>query len=159
MGVLSPVEPNSAVSRVTGGIGVAAPLGPSEGAGAGVGAAAVADVPDPVELPPLVVPLPAVPLPAVPTRASVLTAGDADPPMAPLPELIVGVAPVRGVPPSVRFCVAVGRPAWHVVLAEAGVLAESNPAPPTPSRAVAQAIDVIAKTRLLEVVIEILLRG
>jgi hypothetical protein len=79
--------------------------------------------------------------------------------MAPLPELIVGVAPVRGVPPSVRFCVAVGRPAWHVVLAEAGVLAESNPAPPTPSRAVAQAIDVIAKTRLLEVVIEILLRG
>ena len=148
------MEPTSAVSRVTGGIGVAAPLGPSEGAGAGVGAAAVADVPDPVELPPLV-----VPLPAVPTRASVLTAGDADPPMAPLPELIVGVAPVRGVPPSVRFCVAVGRPAWHVVLAEAGVLAESNPAPPTPSRAVAQAIDVIAKTRLLEVVIEILLRG
>jgi len=140
---LFPVVPSNPVSGVTVGAGVPAPLGPS----AGAGVPAPADVPDPVEVPPMVLPLPAAPKPA-----SVLTVGDADRPKAPVPDLIVGVAPVRGVPPSVRFCDAVGRAAWHVVLAEAGVLAARNPAPPTPSRAVAQATDVIAKTRLVEVV-------
>lgn len=94
-----------------------------------------------------------VPFPVVSTGALTLTRGEPEAPAAPLPEPAEGVVPVTGLPPSVVFGAAVGSVPWHAVPAEAGVLAESKPAPPTPSSAMAQAMDVIAETRRVEVVI------
>jgi len=117
------------------------------GSVAEVVAPASADVPDPVELPPMV-----ASLPLAPRGATAVTAADGAPPVVALPSPTVGTAPVTGASPVARFCAAAGRAASHVVAATAGVL-ESSPAPPSPRSVVAQTIEPIARTRGVEVVI------